>query len=517
MPSTFTTSGVELIADGEQSGAWGQTTNVNLQIIDRMTSQAGTITLSGTTHTLTVSNGILSDGQYNVLVFAGSPSGTNTVTISPNTTQRTFFVRNTTAQSVVLTQGSGGNVTVLAGTAKIVYSNGAGAGAQVFDITNTMAVNTAATLQTARTFTIGSTGKTFDGSANVAWTLAEIGVNNATLTLATSGIATGSQTFTANQGTNATFTVNVPATNLSVTGGTTAGPTINSSTGTNATIPTASASASGAVTTGDQTFAGVKTFGTALAVTGTSNAAGRFYAGTTNPTNTTRLNYDGALHATSFVGNGSGLTNLPAPPSTANYQVFTSSGTWTKPAGVSTVFVEVIGAGGGGGVVKCAFGSVAGGAGGLCLFDMFPASAFGSTVTVTVGAGGAARSATNALLAGNAGGASSFGSFSTGTNVTIGGGSLRGRGIDNAAGESTVLGGGGGGGAVFLNPPNAGFAAGTSIAHGNGGAGLWTGGGNGTAASGAIPGGGGGAASGSCGGTATSGAGARGEVRVWSW
>lgn len=38
----------------------------------------------------------------------------------------------------------------------------------------------AATLTTARTLTIGSTGKTFDGSANVAWTLAEIGAYAAT-------------------------------------------------------------------------------------------------------------------------------------------------------------------------------------------------------------------------------------------------------------------------------------------------------------------------------------------------
>jgi hypothetical protein len=310
MPSTFTTSGVELIADGEQSGLWGQTTNLNLQIIDRLTSQAGTITLSGTTHTLTVSDGVLSDGQYNVLVFAGTPSGTNTVTISPNTAQRTFFVRNTTAQSVVLSQGSGANATVLAGTARIVYTNGGGTGAAVFDITNTLAANTAATLQTARTiggvsfdgsaninlpgvnqvgnqnttgsaaslttartFTIGSTGKTFDGTANVAWTLSEIGVNNATLTLATSGIATGSQTFTANQGTNATFTVNVPATDLSVTGGTTAGPTINSSTGTNVTIPTASGTASGVVTTNAQTFAGVKTFSSTISGSVNGNAA----------------------------------------------------------------------------------------------------------------------------------------------------------------------------------------------------------------------------------------------------
>jgi microcystin-dependent protein len=135
MPSTFTTSGVELIADGEQSGAWGQTTNVNLQIIDRMTSQAGTITLSGTTHTLTVSNGILSDGQYNVLVFAGSPSGTNTVTISPNTAQRTFTVRNTTAETIVLTQGSGGNVTIPSGGTTALYCDGAGTGAAVINIT----------------------------------------------------------------------------------------------------------------------------------------------------------------------------------------------------------------------------------------------------------------------------------------------------------------------------------------------------------------------------------------------
>jgi microcystin-dependent protein len=135
MPSTFTTSGVELIADGEQSGAWGQTTNVNLQIIDRMTSQAGTITLSGTTHTLTVSNGILSDGQYNVLVFAGSPSGTNTITISPNTAQRTFIVRNTTAETIVLTQGSGGNVTIPSGGTTALYCDGAGAGAAVINVT----------------------------------------------------------------------------------------------------------------------------------------------------------------------------------------------------------------------------------------------------------------------------------------------------------------------------------------------------------------------------------------------
>jgi hypothetical protein len=135
MPSTYTGSGIELIGNGEQAGTWGQTTNTNLQIINRMTSEAGAIALSGTTHTLTISDGVLSDGQYAVLVFGGAPSGTNTVTISPNDAKRVFIVSNTSGQTVVLTQGSGGNVTVPNNGKAIVYSNGAGASAAVVDIT----------------------------------------------------------------------------------------------------------------------------------------------------------------------------------------------------------------------------------------------------------------------------------------------------------------------------------------------------------------------------------------------
>jgi hypothetical protein len=138
MASTYTAnSGIELIATGEQSGTWGDTTNTNLQIIDRLTNGVGAITLSGTTHTLTTSDGTLSDGQYKVLVFGGTPSGTNTVTISPNDQDKFYVVKNNSGQSVVLTQGSGGNVTVADGKSALVYADGAGAGAAVVDITAT--------------------------------------------------------------------------------------------------------------------------------------------------------------------------------------------------------------------------------------------------------------------------------------------------------------------------------------------------------------------------------------------
>ena len=137
MPSTYTGSGIELIGDGEQSGSWGNTTNNNLQILNRLVSEAGTIVLAGTTHTLTIADGTLSDGQYAVLVFGGAPSGTNTVTISPNDAKRVFIVKNSSGQSVVITQGSGGNTTIANGKTAIVYSDGAGSGAAVVDVSTT--------------------------------------------------------------------------------------------------------------------------------------------------------------------------------------------------------------------------------------------------------------------------------------------------------------------------------------------------------------------------------------------
>ena len=132
MASTYTAnSGIEKPGSGEQSGTWGDTTNTNFDIIDRVLSGVGSITLSGTTHTLTTSDGSLSDGHYKVLLLGGSPSGTNTVTISPNDQDKMYLVKNDSGQSAIFTQGSGGNVTIINGETAWIFANGAGSGAQV--------------------------------------------------------------------------------------------------------------------------------------------------------------------------------------------------------------------------------------------------------------------------------------------------------------------------------------------------------------------------------------------------
>jgi hypothetical protein len=187
MPSSYTQTGIELIATGEQSGTWGSTTNTNLQIIDRLTNGVGAITLSGTTHTLTTTDATLSDGQYAVLVFGGSPSGTNTVTISPSDAQHLYIVKNSSGQSVVLTQGSGGNVTVANGDTKIVYSDGAGAGAAVVDLTADLAMSS-----------VNITGGSITGITDLAIADGGTGASSAGAARTNLGLGTGdSPTFTA--------------------------------------------------------------------------------------------------------------------------------------------------------------------------------------------------------------------------------------------------------------------------------------------------------------------------------
>jgi hypothetical protein len=136
MASTYTSNnGIEKPSTGEQSGTWGDTTNINFDIIDRALNGVGAISLSGTTHTLSTSDGAVSEGDYKVLVLGGSPSGTNTITITPSDQQKSYLVHNNTSQSAVFTQGSGGNATIEAGAFSWIFADGAGAGAAVTKMT----------------------------------------------------------------------------------------------------------------------------------------------------------------------------------------------------------------------------------------------------------------------------------------------------------------------------------------------------------------------------------------------
>lgn len=141
MASTYTNIGIEKPGTGEQAGTWGTTTNTNFDIIDRI-GAVGDITLSGTTHTLTATDGAASEAQFTLLNLGGTPSGTNTITISPNDLKKFYIVYNNSGQTATFTQGSGSNVSVSNGASAIIFCDGGGASAAVTDVSNVLAVPT---------------------------------------------------------------------------------------------------------------------------------------------------------------------------------------------------------------------------------------------------------------------------------------------------------------------------------------------------------------------------------------
>ena len=94
MASTYTSNtGIEKPGTGEQSGTWGDTVNTNSDILDRALNGVLTRSLTGISSTLTTADGILSDGQYKLISLTGSPSGTHTVDVLPNDSQKIYFLK----------------------------------------------------------------------------------------------------------------------------------------------------------------------------------------------------------------------------------------------------------------------------------------------------------------------------------------------------------------------------------------------------------------------------------------
>jgi len=142
MSSTYTTNGgITKPGTGDLSGSWGVTANINFDIIDTLVNGSASIPLTTTTYALATTNGSVSEGQNLVVTFTGAPGGTATVSITPQTAEKIYFIKNDTNQTVIMSQGSGATVSIAAGQSKMIYTNGIGATSSVFDFTSFLSMS----------------------------------------------------------------------------------------------------------------------------------------------------------------------------------------------------------------------------------------------------------------------------------------------------------------------------------------------------------------------------------------
>jgi len=161
---------LEEIGDGEQSGTWGATTNTNLELIaEALSFGTEAITTNADTHTTTIADGATDPGRSLYLKYTGTLDSTCTITIAPNSISKTWYIENGTSgsQSIIISQGSGANVTIKTGQTKIVYSDGAGSGAAMAEI-GTLAVANLAV----------DTNATISGNATITGNIDVDGVTN---------------------------------------------------------------------------------------------------------------------------------------------------------------------------------------------------------------------------------------------------------------------------------------------------------------------------------------------------
>ncbi len=136
------------LGTGDGSGTWGTTTNTNFELIaEGFGFGTEAITTNADTHSSVVADGSSDPVRNMYIKYTGALDSDCTITITPNTISRVHFIENATTDSgssgpynIIISQGSGANITIPNGDTKIVYLDGAGSGAAVVDALASLSV-----------------------------------------------------------------------------------------------------------------------------------------------------------------------------------------------------------------------------------------------------------------------------------------------------------------------------------------------------------------------------------------
>jgi hypothetical protein len=278
MASTYSNLKIQLMATGENSGTWGNVTNVNLgTALEEAIVGSADVTFSSGTVTLTLTDSNASQTARNLrLNLTGTSGGAQNLIVPA--IEKVYIVNNGCADTITVKNSSGSGVAVPAGKTAYVYNNGT-------DVVDAITHLTSLTLGTPLAVAQGGTGSnsaTFSG-ANIT-SLNASAVSSGTLDNArtTASSSNGASTIVARDS-SGNFTANT-ATLTTVTGDGSALTALNASSIASGTVPTARLASGTANSStylrGDQTWAVISSTPSSLASTfplksATSLAAGR--------------------------------------------------------------------------------------------------------------------------------------------------------------------------------------------------------------------------------------------------
>jgi hypothetical protein len=507
--------GLALPVEGELDGTWGDVVNDSItSLVD--SAIAGTTTLSADADvTLTTTNLAANQARQAVLLWTAS-NGATTRNITAPARSKPYIVINAGTGSIVL-RGAGPTtgITVVAGEKCLAAWNGSDF-VKVATSTSAPGDVTLNGTQTLTNKTIAYASNTLTGVQPTLVSGTSIKTINNESLLGSGNIAVGSSIIRVERTSNTELAAANSSNLIDITSG-----------------------------TFTQTFAAAATLGDGWYVyienSGTGNITLDPSSSETIDGLTSFIMYPGEVRLIQCDG-----TALRSIVLNSFFATFTTTGTFTKPPGYSYFSGLLWGGGGGGGRTGDGSRAAGHGGGGACVPFNVPSASVGTSVTVTIGAGGSGISSPT-VSQGGQGGTSSFGTIvssyggggggasGSANSGSGGGGGALSAGTTGPNGATTSAAGGLPNYATSVSIQNSGFGggggAGTSTGGdsaygggggnsgdsiyggggGNGGTSVFGGAGGGTATAGTAPaGGGGGAAL-----QASSGAGARGEARIW--
>jgi hypothetical protein len=182
MASTYSSLKIQLMATGENSGTWGNVTNVNLgTALEEAIVGSEDVTFSSGTVTLTLSNTNASQTARNLrLNLTGTSGGAQNLIVPA--IEKVYIINNGCADTITVKNSTGSGVAVPTGKTMYVYNTGT-------NVVDAITHLTSLTLATALPISSGGTGSISTTYANLQSNVSGV------LPVANGGTGSGTATF----------------------------------------------------------------------------------------------------------------------------------------------------------------------------------------------------------------------------------------------------------------------------------------------------------------------------------